>query len=1054
MQKHPDLTKARIHRTLYRRIKPLAYPRRKELETLEAWAVGGEPVSYAEAVRQKFEPFEVGRKWGGSWDTVWFRITAAIPEDWAGEQVVARLRLGGLGREGFTVEGLVWQDGVPVCAINQNRSDVQLSTSARAGSVHRFFLESGANGLAAKLKGDVSESPAYELPPAYTFESAEMAVFDEDAWRLGCEWQCLWEVLDILPADTPRHGQLLAGMNEAVNLLERGGSTAELRSHLAEFLKQRNGDSVHQISAIGHAHIDTAWLWPLRESIRKCARSFRSTLNYMEAYPDYVFGCSQPVHYSWMKHYYPSIYEDIKKAIKRGQWEPLGAMWVEPDCNIPSGEALVRQIHHGKLFFREELGMDIRNVWIPDVFGYSASMPQIMKQAGLDYFLTQKISWNQFNRFTHHSFLWQGIDGTRVFTHFLPSDTYNSDFSPKEILESQRKFKDHDRATRSLYAYGYGDGGGGPTPQMLENARCLKNLEGMPQVRLEKAQDFFEKAQAELNDPSIWVGELYLEYHRGTYTTQAATKRGNRKGEIALAEAEFVDALAWKIGEETGRDDPDSLVSHAPERAVYDTFEYTGAASRNGRAPLLDRAWKLLLLNQFHDILPGSSIKWVYEDAARDYADIQKICELVYDDAVRSLMAGIGTGDTKDPLLAVNSSAVPFQGVVDTDKTTPLWIEAPAVGYALQSATSAKRLPDGIAPVASRAEEDGYVLENDHLFVQIDNKGHLCRVVDKDNGREVLAEGASGNVLQVHPDYPIAHEAWDVDIYYKDNCEDLEALEIMEVEETGGLRGSVVIERRLGNSRIRQSVRLSAGSRRLDFVTEVDWQERKTFLKAAFPVRIHNDKACFEIQYGHLERATHANTSWDMARFEVCAQRWADLSEGDYGVALLNDCKYGYDVSGNVLRLSLLRGPEHPDPDADKGRHTFTYSLFPHAGDLRSGGVIEEATRLNQPPRLHSLPNGQKGSLPRRQSWVQADRPGFYLTACKLAERKDAVVIRGYEGWGTRGPMTIQLAFPVKQVWLANLLEEPVEEIAHEEGWLTVQVRPFEILTLLLITEN
>jgi alpha-mannosidase len=730
----------------------------------------------------------------------------------------------------------------------------------------------------------------------------------------------------------------------------------------------------------------------------------------------------------------------MREKVASGQLEPVGSMWVEADCNIPSGESLVRQVLHGKRFFAQELGRDTTEVWLPDVFGYPGSLPQIMRQAGIDRFLTQKLSWNQYNVLPHHSFVWEGIDGSRVFTHFPPADTYNGDASVAELAHAVRNFKDHDRATRSLYVYGHGDGGGGPTAGMIESLRRLADLEGAPRVELEAASSFFDKAVADIDDPAVWVGELYLELHRGTYTTQAATKRGNRTGELALREAELWASLA-----------PRPWSAYPAER--------------------LDRAWKTLLLHQFHDIIPGSGIHWVYEDTARDHAQVAAEAGAVTDDAVAVLADAIDTAGLSSPVVVLNPLShdradivslprydrdEPLVAIGPDGEQSPVQVAAdgallfrasvPSCGHSVYDLVTGAGDP---AP-GSELEIDERGLDNSRLRVRWDDDGLLTSVWDKSADREVLAPGARGNVLQLFEDYPNFYDAWDVDRFTLEHPVDVTTLDELAVTERGPHRASVRMTRSFGESRVTQTISLAAGSGRLDFVTTVDWHESRRLLKVAFPVDVRSQRATYEIQYGHVERSTHTNTSWDLARFEVCAQRWADLSEPGYGVALLNDCKYGYDIQSNVMRLSLLRAPGWPDPQADRGMQRFTYALLPHPGGLRDGRVVEAGHELNVP--LRAVPTASHtGQQPRRASFLRVDRPGVVIDAVKKAEDTDALVVRLYEAWGQRGPVRLTCAASVAGVKRADLLERAQDGVETDrDGSIPLRLRPFEIVTLLL----
>jgi len=1038
MQKHPVLTEGRIRHAVSR-IEKLIYTPTQPLE-IGHWAVGGEPVPAEKAFKARFAPFAVGGMWGPLWDTSWFRFRGEVPREWKGREVVARVRLTNDGREGFTAEGLIYQDGKLVRAINANRRELEIAAKAKGGERLEFFVEAAANGGTNEAGETLGlNRPDYHGTPRFRLEQAELACFNREAFDYFQDFKLAFEALMVLPEDSQRRGELRAALNESVNRFdaEDPATIRAARAALRGVLRRRNGETVHTLSAVGHAHIDTAWLWPLRETIRKCARTFSTALDYMDRYPEYVFVCSQAQQYAWMKAYYPDIWDRIKKAVRRGQWEPVGSMWIETDCNLASGESLVRQILHGKRYFQKELGYVTRDVWIPDVFGYAATLPQIMKQSGVEYFLTQKISWSQFNKFPHHTFLWEGIDGTQIFTHFPPADTYNAVISPAELTHNVKNFKDHERASRSLLVYGFGDGGGGPTIEMLEKARRLRDFEGLPKVVSEKAITFFEKAEADARDLPVWVGELYLELHRGTYTTQAKNKRGNRKSEFLLHDAEFFDAVTLALAPKRVEQAAD------PKRAVYDVTGLNEPGANTHRAAL-DRAWKLVLLNQFHDIIPGSSINWVYRDSDRDYETIRELGESVRESALASLGGLVDTRAFKHPAVISNTLGIRRREVVDLPDGTPASVDVPPCGYVVVEKSDAFLRATDI-PVKVSASRKGLTLENGMVRVKINAAGHLSSVYDLRAKREALAE--EGNVFHLHEDIPNKWDAWDVDAFYKEKFETLGGLETLELIESGPLRATVRLVRVFGKSRLEQRIILRGGSARLDFATTVDWQENQKMLKVAFPAAIRAASATYEIQYGHLERPTHTNTSWDLARFEVCAQKWADLSEPGYGVALLNDCKYGHDIQGNVLRLSLLRAPVSPDPVADRGTHEFTYALLPHAGDLRQGRVIEEAYALNVPLIVRDT-KPRLGSLPSSHSFFRTSRDGAVIEAVKVAEDGGSVIVRLYEAEGGRGPAVLTTTLPVRKAWRADLLENEQQALTLREGAVRLDLKPFEIVTI------
>ncbi|HZP81862.1 MAG TPA: alpha-mannosidase [Chthonomonadaceae bacterium] len=1060
MHKHADLTRGRIASFLAETLRPRLWQARVPLQAAVYRPQGRRRdyremrIAPAEAANYAYTPVEPGYAWGPVWSDAWFRFTGVVPPEWKGKKVVARIDTG--------AESLLWDGDDPLQGIDENHREFLLFERANGGEPVTLTVQ--ATGMNPNVS--VHGRPQEPSPTPFTFRFADLAVYDEERIGLYLDVNVAFGVMQEQPPDSPRYGQLLAALNAVVNLYDENdpASLAAARQRLAETYQRPAVPSAHRISAVGHAHIDTAWLWPLERTQFKCLHTFATATRYMEQYPEYKFVCSQAAQYEWVKQLSPKLYERIKAQIQSGQWEVTGSMWVEADCNLASGESLVRQILHGKRFFREEFGIETQDLWLPDVFGYSAALPQILKKAGIDVFLTQKISWNQINTFPHHTFLWQGIDGTRVFTHFPPADTYNGAMTPQELAYSVKNFREHDRATRSLYLFGYGDGGGGPTVEMLENARRLADVEGMPTVTIEKAADFFQKAREAAKDLPVWVGELYLELHRGTYTTQAANKYFNRKSEFALRDAEFLSVIA-----------PNGLADYP--------------------LALLDRAWKTVLLNQFHDIIPGSSIPEVYAVSLRDYIELDTALRSLIDDAVHAVTDSINTIGLKRPVAVISNLSF-FANEAVATRLRPDENPAAAVGpegdvvavQVIQEGKSRlalfvpKNVPLhgyavwdlGATTVPPEEEETLSVstthLENDVLRVEFDARtGLITRLFDKDSEREVLNSvyeidrngnpigepnlAACANQFQLFEDKPLFWDAWDIDIFAYEKFRVLTELDSAEVVESGPVRGAVRFTRTLpgGQSRITQTVRLTVGSARLDFVTTVDWHETDKMLKVAFPVAINSPRATYEIQYGHVERPTHYNTSWDLARFEVCAQKWADLSEGDYGVALLNDCKYGYDIHDGTLRLTLLRAPQAPDPEADRGRQDFTYALLPHGGDFREGEVIENAYALNSPLLAVPVTGNQAGSLPLERSFFEVDNAAVFIEAIKRAETEEAIIVRLYEAHNTRGTVTLITPLPVRRAYLTDLLEANVAELPVVSGEITLPIQPFEIVTIKLL---
>ncbi|TJZ49498.1 alpha-mannosidase [Streptomyces piniterrae] len=1030
---HDDrlLVEGRLERALGQFIRPAQYAARVPLR-LSVWHVAGEPVPVREALRATYEPFAAGDAWGPPWSTSWFRLAGEVPPEWAGRRVEAVIDPGFSGDgPGFQAEGLVHDaDGVPLKGIHPRNRHIPVGSPARGGEEVRLLLEAAANPAVLRDfrptdLGDVRTAPRQ---PLYRFASADLAVLDETVWQLILDIEVLSELMYELPADRPRRHEILRALEnmlDALDLHDVGATAAAARAELADVLSRPASASAHRVSAAGHAHIDSAWLWPLRETVRKASRTFANVTQLAEEYPELVFACSQAQQYAWVRDHQPHIWERIKEAVRAGNWAPVGSMWVESDANMPGGEALARQIVHGKRFFLEELGVETEEIWLPDSFGYTAAFPQLARLAGAKWFLTQKLSWNQTDRMPHHTFWWEGIDGTRVFTHFPPVDTYNSQFHARELAHAERNFADKGRATRSLVPFGWGDGGGGPTREMLERARRLRSLEGSPRVEVEPPARFFEAAHEEYGAAApVWSGELYLEFHRGTYTSQAKTKQGNRRCEHLLREAEL-----WAT----------TAAVRAGDGARY-SYPYDA----------LDRLWKTVLLHQFHDILPGSSIAWVHREARDTYAAVEAELTAIVEGAIGALGAapdgGLPAVFNASPYDRDEIVETPGQGSGQGSERAAVAVHVPA----LSAAAVVPRADSAVLPpVRMTSEGDTRTLDNGLLRVRVDADGLLSSVHDLHAGREALAPGARGNLLQLHPDHPNQYDAWDLDRHYRNRHTDLTAVESVEPVASGPLSATVRVTRAFGASRIVQELTLRAGSRRLDITTDIDWHESEKVLKAAFPLDVHAERATSEVQFGHVHRPTHANTSWDAARFEICAHRWLRVAEPGYGIALLNDSTYGHDVTrtphpeglGTTVRLTLLRAPHSPDPETDQGPHRFTYALLPGA---EVGDAVAEGLALNLPLR--------PAAAPPVAPLLRVDHPAITVESVKLAEdRSGDVVVRLYESRGGRATGTLSPGFPVEHATVTDLLERPLhDEEAGPTSDVTVRLRPFQILTLRL----
>ncbi|MFD4566993.1 alpha-mannosidase [Streptomyces sp. NPDC058467] len=999
---HDDrkLVEARLERVLRERIRPAVHPATTPL-AVEIWSTDGEPVSVAEGLAAPTSPVAAGTPWGAPWGTSWFKVTGAVPVEWAGRTVEAVLDLGFTARTpGFQCEGLVYgPDGTPVKGLHPRNNYVRVGAPAAGGEQVHWRIEAASNPDL-----DASGVPFQPTPmgdkatagdaPQYVLGEMRLAVFDETVWNLVMDLEVLGELMAELPVDGARRWEILRAVDralDAVDLQDVNGTAAAARSELAGVLSAPAETSAHRISAVGHAHIDSAWLWPLRETVRKVARTTSNMTQLLEEEAEFVFAMSQAQQFAWIKEHRPEVYARVKKAVADGRFVPTGGMWVESDTNMPGSEAMARQFVYGKRFFLEEFGIENDEAWLPDTFGFAAGLPQIIKAAGSTRLLTQKISWSKTNNFPHHTFNWEGIDGTRIFTHFPPVDSYNCEMTGRQIAHAARNFKEKGAATRSLAPTGYGDGGGGATREMVAKASRMRSLQGAASVEWETPKEFFGKAEAEYPNPPVWVGELYLELHRATLTSQAQTKRGNRRSESLLTEAELWAATA----------------------AARTEFPYPYEE--------LDRIWKTVLLHQFHDILPGSSIAWVHREARETYARLAKDLEDIIAGAQRAL-AGDPSGGSE---LVFNSAPHNRRSV-------------PACGASAAAA-------DGSAVVPAAREGGGYLLDNGLLRVEIDERGLVVSAYDRTADREAVAPGRAAGLLQLHPDFPNQWDAWDVDAFYRNVGSDLTEVADLRVE-----GGSVRVERTFGESRVVQHLSVPADTKRLDFDTEVDWHETEKFLKLAFPLDVKADRYASETQFGHAYRPTHQNTSWEWAKFEACNHRFVHVDEPGWGVAVVNDATYGHDVTRTsdttTVRASLLRAPRYPDPETDQGVHRFHHALVPGA---TIGVAVGEGYRANLPERTVT------GSVKAVAPLVDVDNDAVVVSAVKLADdRSGDLVVRLYEAHGGRARATVRIdGFTAEHAVLTDLLERPLadaEPPAQTGDGLALALRPFQMVTLRL----
>lgn len=971
--------------------------------------------------------------WGGKDRTMWLRFFACPGKAHFGKCFGIRLDLGKrnwYGQGG--VEALVYVDGKVWHALDGGRSELLLSESARRNDRWEVYVE------------------AFSGMRDYEHVIRRIECFTHDTWveQFYLDVRTALQVVMLLPPSEGKQSCLLQLLEEAAEAGVRylhgyaqEDQLARVQQQLCEAVYGNSpGGEEAQVTFVGHAHIDVAWLWQIRHTRKKALRTFSNVLWLMRRYPELCFIQSQPLLYQWVKESEPALFDGVKEAVGSGSWEAEGGMWVEADCNIPGGESLVRQILCGKEYFRDEFGVENCVLWLPDVFGFPAQIPQLMRKSGLRYFMTVKLSWNDTNRFPHDTFLWRGIDGSEVLAHCVTTPAggfryeYNGVITPAKVWGCVRNYRQREIAPSVLFTAGLGDGGGGPTREMLEVARRLRNFPGLGRCAFGKARHYFAALEQYNDRYPVWVGELYLEFHRGTYTTQARIKRWNRELERLLHDAEFLCSWTQPV--------------------------------RNYPRAELKRLWTTLLTHQSHDVLAGSCIPEVYRDAEGDYRAARKGCNRLIRDAERAIFRK----DRTDVITVYNTTGfrrselvfvkLPnggrFVGVVGDDGTS-VAVQARSDGRGLWFLTEGvppygykcyRFLEEGgpAKPAETWAEASSNRLENESLRLEFDEAGNIASVWDKNSNRAVLADGCAGNLLEAFWDLPVTRwDAWDIDPHYE-KVRWPAKLTGMAILEHGPLRAAIVVRKRILNSDISQAVILTARSRRIDFRTVVNWRDKHVLLKAAFPVSVHADAATYDIQFGNVSRSTRRNTSWERARFEVCAHKWADLSAAGYGVALLNDCKYGYDLADNVMRLSLLRSPTWPDPQADQGRHSFTYSLYPHHGPLQESDVVAQAYCLNYPLRLAQ--GRPSGSLPN--PLVTPSNTGAVIETVKAAETSNALVVRLYESLGKQTETELRMGRKLLSVWECDLLENPERELTCTDNSCRCALSAYEIKTLLI----
>lgn len=984
----------------------------------------------AEADETPFLPFDSRiMHWYGPDAHYWFKADMTVPDSFDGRPLWLYVRTQiDEWDDGKNPQFLLYVDGEVVQGIDMNHREVLLTRSARAGQTYRLDLQSYTGTLHTEFNLIV-----------------EMQEIDPEIAGLYWDMQVPLSAFSRLEEDGASRRELTRALNGAVNLLDLRtpysdafyASVREAREYLKTNLYEALGGHDDVIATcIGHTHIDVAWWWTVAQTREKVCRSFATVLKLMDEYPHYRFMSSQPQLYAFLKERHPELYARIRQRVAEGRWEPEGGMWVEADCNLTSGESLVRQFIYGKRFFKDEFGVDCRILWLPDVFGYSGALPQIMKQCGIRYFMTTKLAWNQFNKMPYDTFRWRGIDGTEILTHLITTlgvgqpvknffTTYNGMLHPDALIGGWQRYQQKEINNDILVSYGYGDGGGGPTRAMLENSdRMEKGVTGLPRVRQAFARTYFDELNARVQGSKrlpVWEGELYFEYHRGTYTSMARNKRSNRKAELHMMDLELLSVLAQ-------------------DRLPYPAQE-------------MDGMWKTILLNQFHDILPGSSIHEVYEVTKREYEALERQISALRGERLAALAApsdAVTVFNTKgfasdeavclgqlDAAALVDADGARYPVQQTAEGAVAFLPALPAKGW---RAYSVSNQPEPCA--APFALVDDYHLETPYYTVELDENGLLSRLYDKENRREVLRPGQRGNLMRMYEDKPIYYDNWDIDIYYTEKYWDVTELTSLRWTDVGAVSATLELERCVSSSLIRQRIRFYANSRRIDFETYVDWHEHQHLLKVHFPVDVHTDEATFEIQFGNLKRKVHTNTSWDVARFESCGQKWMDLSEGHYGVSLLNDCKYGHSVRDGCIGLTLIKSGIEPNPTTDQEEHFFTYALYPHAEGWQQAGTVREAYRLNQPAL--SVRGGQAGT---EYSLASVQPANVILETVKQAEDGDGVIVRLYETENARTEACLTWNRPIASVEECNCIEEKQADAAFDSACIPFVIKPYEIKT-------
>lgn len=1001
--------------------------------------------------KEKWEKYDKNHWWGGHREYYAFYTEVEIPRHMDGKCVYLEVTTGREGRwDATNPQFLLYINGEIKQGLDVNHTQVLMAKKAEYGKQYSIMLSAFTGEQNYDLKLGIKLIEIDEITESFYFDVQvpfeAIQLIDKSALEYIEGIQVLNDTLNRIDLRDPYSYKYYESLKCAKEYLQ------------AEFFDKLCGDKKSTVYCVGHTHIDIAWKWTLEVTRDKVVRSFSTVLELMDRYPEFRFMSSQAQLYQYVKEEAPSVYKRIQEKVKEGRWEVEGAMFVEADCNLCSGESLVRQILFGKRFFQKEFAQDNKILWLPDVFGYSAALPQIMNKSGLAYFMTTKISWNDTNKMPMDTFYWEGIDGSQVLSHFIPTQehpkskkkksknyekdyytTYNGKIDPAHIKGGWERYSQKNINREVLNAFGFGDGGGGPTREMLEYFRRLeKGLPDCPTVKMSSAKEFFEELKANVKDNKHlpkWVGELYLEYHRGTYTSMARNKKMNRRGEYLCQNIELWNSM-------------DMLLN----QSCYPQSE-------------INQLWEILLRNQFHDILPGSSIKEVYDDSDREYQQLFDLGGKLFQLALNKIAEEVDA--KKNSLIVFNANSYTesectkffleenkiVTGLLRQGRVVPVQritkneyiFEAediPSKGYTTMQISDKEH---GEVNHGIRVTKE--VLENDFYEIHLNEKGQIQSLFDKDANRELIQAGRVMNRFVAYEDRPHNFDAWDINDYYTEKSWEVNQLISLKVVEEGPVRGGIEMMYQYENSWIRQRIYLYRRTKRIDFSTEIDWKEEHILLKALFPMDMHAQQVSVDTQFGFVNRATHKNTSWDRARFEMCMHKWIDLSEGDYGVAILNDSKYGFSIDDNIVGISLIKSATDPNPIADQELHNFIYSIYPHYGNLQESKVVEEAYKINNALTIIKKET-EGGSLPRQMSFVVAEHENIIIEVVKKADEDNAIVIRAYEAYNRRTETKLRVGFPIKRGYECNLLESIEKELSVTEKEIICTFTPFEIKTI------